>query len=299
MTDLPDKPREVRAGTRRPTEPDLPPVPVGLHKLLRLAAVDPGFRARLVAQRDEAAAAAGVRLTASERAILRAVPAGQLDQLAERMPPPRPEQATRLRQIAANAVLLLGGAALLDGVACRKSEPAATAAADTVAAVVSADAEFDEQCRRRAERLMESAGGTAPDLPDCYPPPPMRIALDSLVIDGPVAEFDVQVALVIVTTTLQLAVDSAVTGMEGSVIDPCDDRAYRERYEACPAVVPAKVKVTIEVKARGAVGDISPQFEGPIAFDWERVESAFQSVYFPPTDAPWQLTATWSIRPGD
>jgi len=123
----PSKPlREVRSGTPHRPDPGLPPVPVGLQKLLRLASVDPSFRARLIAQRDTTADAAGVRLSPSERSILRAIPAEQLERMAEQLPPPRPEQTPRLRQIAANAVLLLGGAALLDGVACRKAEPTDT-----------------------------------------------------------------------------------------------------------------------------------------------------------------------------
>ena len=96
MTDFSNKPREVRTGTPKPRDSSLPPVPVGLHRLLRLASVDTAFRARLIAQRDVAANAAGVRLSFSERAILRAASADQLEQLAERLPPPRAEQAPLL-----------------------------------------------------------------------------------------------------------------------------------------------------------------------------------------------------------
>lgn len=56
----------------------LPPVPTGIQRLLRLAAADEGFRRELLKQREQAAESAGLGLTASEQAIVAAIPAAQL-----------------------------------------------------------------------------------------------------------------------------------------------------------------------------------------------------------------------------
>ncbi|MBI5502541.1 MAG: hypothetical protein HY907_20015 [Deltaproteobacteria bacterium] len=109
------------------------PVPAGLQALLRLANADGAFLQTLIEKREAAADAAGVRLTRSERTVLRSVPAGTLAGMARAMPPAPPARLPFLRRTAATAVLLLGGAALADaGVACKRAEetrPAADAPA--------------------------------------------------------------------------------------------------------------------------------------------------------------------------
>jgi hypothetical protein len=95
---------------------ELPPVPTGIQRLLRLASVDPAFARELGARRAEMGAAAGIELTASERAILQAIPAAQLQAMIAGLPPPEEDRRTFLRQSAASAVVLLGGALL--GPAC-------------------------------------------------------------------------------------------------------------------------------------------------------------------------------------
>jgi hypothetical protein len=111
--ELVSSPRTTIVGGRPPEEQgELPAVPTGIQQLLRLAAVDRGFCEQLLERRDDVASAAAVELTASERAILRVVPAAQLARMASSMPPPSPDRRTFLRETASSAVLLLGGAAL-------------------------------------------------------------------------------------------------------------------------------------------------------------------------------------------
>jgi hypothetical protein len=101
---------------------DLPPIPTGIQELLRLAAVDPVFRRELLARRDELAPIAAIALTSSERAILRAVPAAQLQAMIANLPPPAPDRRGFLREAAASAAVLLGGAAVVASEACRRPE---------------------------------------------------------------------------------------------------------------------------------------------------------------------------------
>ncbi|HEY3354213.1 MAG TPA: hypothetical protein VGQ83_13250 [Polyangia bacterium] len=144
-------PRTTIVGGRPPEDgATLPPVPTGLPRLLRLAAVDEKFRGELLARRDAVAAAAGVELTASEQAILRAVPAAQLTGMIAGLPPPTADRRGFLREAAASAVLLLGGAALS---ACT---PSGGARPDVPPVP-------DEPRPRR--RDMEAEGGAAPDEP--------------------------------------------------------------------------------------------------------------------------------------
>ncbi|MBI5485785.1 MAG: AgmX/PglI C-terminal domain-containing protein [Deltaproteobacteria bacterium] len=108
-------------------------VPTGLQALLRLANAEAAFLRTLIERREAAANAAGIRLTRSERGVLRSVPAETLAGMARAMPPAPPAKLPFLRRTAATAVLLLGGAALADaGAGCKRAEeprPAAEAAA--------------------------------------------------------------------------------------------------------------------------------------------------------------------------
>lgn len=132
----------------------LPPVPTGIQRLLRLASVDPSFRRELVERRDKVAQAAEVMLTPSEAAVLAAIPAAQLEQMAEQMPPPAPPRREFLRQTAATAVVLLGGAALGEAVTgCRNK----------------AKEPNSDTPDRPETREVEAVGGAAPDLPPDRP----------------------------------------------------------------------------------------------------------------------------------
>ncbi len=144
-------PRTTIVGGRPPDDdPALPPVPVGIQSLLRLASVDPAFREELVRRRAAVAGAAGIELTASERAILAAIPDRALADMAERMPPPAPPRRAFLRQTAATAVVLLGGAAMADALS-------ACCGADTLDAPWTGDAP-----ERPDVREMEVEGGASP-----------------------------------------------------------------------------------------------------------------------------------------
>jgi hypothetical protein len=132
-------PRTTIVGGQPPgNSAELPPVPTGIQRLLRLASVDDGFRRELLARRGGLASVAEVELTASERAILQAIPAAQLEAMIGSLPPPAEDRRSFLRQTAATAVMLLGGAAL-------------------------------SSCDNRAERRLQAPGGAAPDVP---PPRP-------------------------------------------------------------------------------------------------------------------------------
>ncbi len=106
-------PRTTIVGGRPPEKASQQqPVPVGIQQLLRLASVDASFRRELIERRQGAAEAAGIVLTKNEAAILAAIPDTHLGLMAEKLPPPAPPRRDFLRQTAATAVVLLGGAAL-------------------------------------------------------------------------------------------------------------------------------------------------------------------------------------------
>jgi len=152
------------------------PVPVGLQRLLRLAAVEAAFLEELVVKRAEVAGPAGVELTPSERAILEAAPEEQLRAMARAVPPPEPTRRDFLRKTAATAVVLLGGAAI-EG--CPGSGAAPDAAAPEPPPPPRPDTPGlptgiapDLPPPRPDSRAMDTEGGAAPDEP---PPRPGRV----------------------------------------------------------------------------------------------------------------------------
>lgn len=64
----------------------LPPVPVGIQRLLRLAADDEAFLGEIEKRPDVAASTVCVNLTANELAILRAIPPEQLRLMVANLP---------------------------------------------------------------------------------------------------------------------------------------------------------------------------------------------------------------------
>jgi hypothetical protein len=173
-------PRTTIVGGRPPEEDaKLPPVPTGIQRLLRLASIDEAFRRELVARRGAVAEAAQVPLSPSEAAILKAIPAQHLEEMATKMPSPPQGRRDFLRQTAATAVVLLGGAALSEAVSgCDKppTEPSpprpelsqtpmtAGVAPDMPPEPSEPDAGADTP-ERPEERPMETEGGAAPDEP--------------------------------------------------------------------------------------------------------------------------------------
>ncbi len=146
-------PRKTIVGGRPPEKGSgAPPVPTGIQSLLRLASVDGKFRDELVSRRADIAGAAGVTLTASEAAILGSIPEGQLREMAEMMPPPHPDRRAVLRQTAATAVVLLGGAAMAEA--------------------VSACCGAEDSPLRPDHNEMQGEGGAAPDEPEWDDPTP-------------------------------------------------------------------------------------------------------------------------------
>ena len=161
-------PRRTIVGSR-PPEPRgaLPPVPTGIQRLLRMAALDASFMARLLELRGDIAAAADVELSATEKAILRAIPSDQIVAMVENLPPPAAPRREFLRQSAASAVVLLGGAALAACEAC--SSPPGPVIVRGAQSDMPPEAPPPEPPPPRPEvNEMQTEGGAAPH----EPPPP-------------------------------------------------------------------------------------------------------------------------------
>jgi hypothetical protein len=77
---------------------------VGVQRLLRLAAISEEFLSALERDPEVAAAAAGVKLTLNEQAILRSIPAGQLRRMVDVFPAPEAGLARELEAQARRAV---------------------------------------------------------------------------------------------------------------------------------------------------------------------------------------------------
>lgn len=165
-------PRTTIVGGRPPERNgERPPVPTGIERALRLAAVDRSFRQVLVARRDVAAEAAGLELTPNERAVLRAIPASQLEAMAEGLPAPAPPRRQFLQQAAASAVIALGGAALAS---CSDCDPTRGIRSDVPPRLegpgIVDGIRPDVPPERVEYPAMVDAGGAAPDIPDELPP---------------------------------------------------------------------------------------------------------------------------------
>ncbi len=165
-------PRTTIVGGRPPEgRKDAPPVPTGMQKLLRLAAEDPSFRKLFVERRGQVADAAGVDLSASERAILASVPVRQLEAMIDRMPGVSGDRRGFLRQTAASAVILLGGATFGEAVSgCEKSPPAPSPHPPPPGSESPDDGRFaqpppDVPPPRPDHNDMMRTGGAEPDLP--------------------------------------------------------------------------------------------------------------------------------------
>ncbi len=149
-------PRTTIVGGRPPEgAPSRFPVPTGIQRLLHLAAASPEFLRLLLQRRAKVAEAAGVGLTGSEVAVLGAISDGQLAAMAGAVP--RSSLGPSSRQVAAAAVVLLGGAG---SVAC----------------------DFAVEASERVQRSeMATEGGAAPDEPpprDTAAPPMAGVAPD-------------------------------------------------------------------------------------------------------------------------
>lgn len=96
---------------------EAPPAVGALEQLLGMAAVDPRLGEALIARRAEVAAASGIRLSASEEALLRSVPDAALGQMAAGIGKVlTPVERRAFLQRAGAALLVLGGAAAGVGV---------------------------------------------------------------------------------------------------------------------------------------------------------------------------------------
>jgi hypothetical protein len=87
-------------------------VPVGLEKILYLAARDTGLRERLLADRGGTIDALGVALRPSERAMLAAAPAAALAAMIDRIDASNPRRRKFMNLVAAAATSLAAGTAL-------------------------------------------------------------------------------------------------------------------------------------------------------------------------------------------
>lgn len=104
-----------------PKSASLPPIPEGLQRLLSLARTEARFRTELLDRRSAVAAPASVSLSASERAILEAIPRAQLAAMIDGLPEEPTDRRTFLREAAAAALAVLAGVQLS---ACPEEKPA-------------------------------------------------------------------------------------------------------------------------------------------------------------------------------
>ena len=87
-------------------------IPVGIERVLYLAAQDEEFRARLAEDREAAVAEAGLKLTATEAMVLKSLPAGALEQVIDRVSLPDHGRRRFMKAVAASFVTLAAGSAL-------------------------------------------------------------------------------------------------------------------------------------------------------------------------------------------
>ena len=102
-------------------------VPRGIEVLVKKAAVDEGFRGKLLAERGAAAAVIGLQLDAAESAMLHAIPEEQLGQIIRQTVVPPEQRSAFLGQVATAMLLALG-------VGLAASQPAAAANNATIKA---------------------------------------------------------------------------------------------------------------------------------------------------------------------
>jgi hypothetical protein len=84
-------------------------VPVGLEKVLYLAAQSPDLREKLLADRAAAIAELGVELRPSERAMIEAAPRASLEAMIDRIEPTNPRKRRFMTLVAAAATTLAAG----------------------------------------------------------------------------------------------------------------------------------------------------------------------------------------------
>jgi len=84
-------------------------IPRGIEVLVKKAAVDPGFRELLFAQRGAAAAAIELELDPAEDAMLRAIPREQLAQIVNQTTVPLEQRRVFLGRLAVAMLAVIGG----------------------------------------------------------------------------------------------------------------------------------------------------------------------------------------------
>ena len=157
-------PRTTIVGGRPPEgTPSRFPVPTGIQKLLHLAAASPAFLRLLLQRRAKVADAAGVGLTGSEVAVLGAISDDQLAAMAGAVP--RASLGPSSREVAAAAVVLLGGAG---SVACDLAVEAANRVQRSEMATEGGAAPDEPPPRDTA--MPAPPAGIAPDIPEDLPP---------------------------------------------------------------------------------------------------------------------------------
>ena len=195
---MPGKKRQL-GGDKPPRDAQRPSsVPRGIEKLLVLASQSKRLRLELVESRDQLAESAQVELTDSEKAILRSIPAAQIEAMVDNMPPQPPARREFLRRAAASTVALLGGPALaqlaLTGCEDRNCYPVRGMTTDNPETRATSEAMFEtERAVSTAEQATDETGegtgqelvpelqwpdtdpvtrGIRPDIPDFEPPEP-------------------------------------------------------------------------------------------------------------------------------
>jgi hypothetical protein len=149
-------------------------IPAGIEKVLYLASTDRAFRARLLEDRSGAMADRGIRLTATETAVLGNVSDATLGHMIDQIRPRMHGRRKFMRAVAVAAVTLATGTA---GVACEDDNPVPTDTMETFDSVGDvSDMPDDPQDLPVDVPEAVDVGGDVPDDPlDVQPDLPMDV----------------------------------------------------------------------------------------------------------------------------
>jgi hypothetical protein len=136
-------------------------VPVGLEKVLYLAARDPELKERLLADRAGTIDALGVQLRPSERAMLEASPAAALEAMIGRIDASNPRRRRFMGLVAAAATSLAAGTALPS---CDTVDHDATPNYDSGGDGPDIDIDTDTDTVDTDTNIFADAGGAGPDV---------------------------------------------------------------------------------------------------------------------------------------
>lgn len=151
------------------------PVPTGIQRLLRKAVADPDFRTQLFERRDAVAEAAGIPLTPTERAVLRAASPTQLGAMLEHLPAPASRRRDFFLGTAAAAAALIGGPIAVASQGCARTAGATPEVPPPKPSSTEPEAPQEPAAEPPPEQPQTLPNaGVAPDVPPPQPAPVSR-----------------------------------------------------------------------------------------------------------------------------